>query len=116
MASYSISNLMSLNMALFPIKNEKRDLTQSIWTETWADTAETRAKVLKKGRGVRIFGRLKQDRWEDAEGKTQYRIKIVADRVEFRPQFNKTGKSDDAEDGASEDPPEDRQQVMAEVF
>ncbi|WP_269844559.1 hypothetical protein [Marispirochaeta aestuarii] len=40
----------------------------------------------------------------------------MADRVEDRPQFNKTGKSDDAEDGASEDRVEDRQQVMAEVF
>ncbi|WP_319475274.1 single-stranded DNA-binding protein [Marispirochaeta aestuarii] len=64
--------------------------------ETWADTAETCAKVLKKGRGVRILGRLKQNRWEDAEGKTQYRIKIVADKLEFWPQFSKTGKNDDA--------------------
>jgi single-strand DNA-binding protein len=80
--------------------------------ETWADTAETCAKVLKKGRGVRIFGRLKQDRWEDAEGKTQYRIKIVADKVEFRPQFSKNGNADDTAEEAAED----KQQVMADVF
>jgi len=84
--------------------------------ETWADTAETCAKVLKKGRGVRIFGRLKQDRWEDAEGKTQYRIKIVADKVEFRPQFNKDGKNENGTEEAADAAAEDKQQVMADVF
>ncbi|WP_319559952.1 single-stranded DNA-binding protein [Marispirochaeta sp.] len=82
--------------------------------ETWSDTAETCAKVLKKGRGVRILGRLKQDRWEDADGKNQYRIKIVADRVEFQTQFNKNGKGKDGEsDIAAEG---DGQPATAEVF
>ncbi len=45
--------------------------------ETWSRLAQTCAETLKKGRGVRVVGRLKQDRWEDASGKTQAKIKIV---------------------------------------
>lgn len=45
--------------------------------ETWSRLAQTCAEILKKGRGVRVVGRLKQDRWEDASGKTQAKIKIV---------------------------------------
>jgi len=46
-------------------------------------------EYLKKGRGVRVVGRLKQDRWTDADGKPHSRIFIVAEHVEFRPQFKK---------------------------
>jgi single-strand DNA-binding protein len=38
-------------------------------------------------------GRLKQDRWEDAEGKTRSKVHIVAEHVEFKPKF----KNDSAE-------------------
>ena len=45
--------------------------------------------TLQKGRGVRVVGRLKQDRWADQEGKNHDRVKIVAEHVEFKPVFNK---------------------------
>jgi len=60
--------------------------------EVWANLAETCAAYLEKGRGVRVVGRLKQDRWQDGDGKPQSRIKIVAEHVEFEPSF-KEGKS-----------------------
>jgi single-strand DNA-binding protein len=56
---------------------------------TWARLAEVCGEYLKKGRGVRIVGRLAQDRWTDPEGKAKSRIYIVAEHVEFKPQFNK---------------------------
>ena len=31
------------------------------------------------------MGRLKQDRWQDTEGKTRSRVLIVAEHVEFKP-------------------------------
>ena len=34
-----------------------------------------------------MVGRLKQDRWEDAEGKTRSKVHIVAEHVEFKPKF-----------------------------
>jgi single-strand DNA-binding protein len=55
--------------------------------ETWSKLAQTCGETLKKGRGVRVVGRLKQDRWEDPNGKTQSRFKIVAEHVEFKPVF-----------------------------
>ncbi len=35
---------------------------------TWARLAEVCGEYLKKGRGVRVVGRLKQDRWTSPEG------------------------------------------------
>jgi single-strand DNA-binding protein len=52
--------------------------------EVWARLAERCAEELTKGRGVRVVGRLKQDRWQDKEGKPRSRVKIVAEHVEFR--------------------------------
>jgi len=42
-------------------------------------------ETAKKGRRLRIIGRLKQYRWTDDEGKDQSQIKVVAEHVEFKP-------------------------------
>ena len=57
--------------------------------ETWAKLAENCYNLGQKGRGVRVVGRLKQQRWNDTEGKPHSRIMIVAEHVEFKPMFNK---------------------------
>jgi single-strand DNA-binding protein len=57
--------------------------------ETWGKLAEACNNKGKKGRGVRIVGRLRQDRWQGADGKPRARISIVAEHVEFRPEFRK---------------------------
>jgi single-strand DNA-binding protein len=57
--------------------------------ETWAKLAEARYSKGTKGRGVRVVGRLKQNRWSDTEGKSHSRVTIVAEHVEFRPEFKK---------------------------
>ena len=61
--------------------------------ETWSRLAEACYNKGKKGRGVRVVGRLKQDRWTGPDGKPQSRITIVAEHVEFRPEFKKEAKS-----------------------
>ncbi len=63
--------------------------------ETWSKLAQTCGDVLKKGRGVRVVGRLKQERWVDQAGKNMHRVKIVAEHVEFKPQFKKTGADEE---------------------
>ena len=69
----------------------------------WTRLAEVCSEYLKKGRGVRVVGRLKQDRWTDADGKPHSRIEIVAEHVEFKPQFKKAdGDGKDGEAGAAE--------------
>jgi len=57
--------------------------------ETWAKLAESVSEKGKKGRGVRVVGRLKQERYQDRERKSQSKVVIVAEHVEFRPDFKK---------------------------
>jgi single-strand DNA-binding protein len=55
--------------------------------ETWSRLAEACKEHGRKGRGVRVVGRLKQDRWNSNDGKQHSKITIVAEHVEFRPDF-----------------------------
>jgi single-strand DNA-binding protein len=57
--------------------------------ETWSKLAENCHNLGSKGRGVRVVGRLKQQRWNDTEGNPQSKVMIVAEHVEFKPLFNK---------------------------
>ncbi|MDR0410928.1 MAG: single-stranded DNA-binding protein [Treponema sp.] len=62
--------------------------------ETWAKLAENCYNLGRKGRGVRIVGRLKQDRWNGMDGKIHSKVTIVAEHVEFRPEFRRGDESD----------------------
>ena len=44
------------------------------------------AEHLSKGRGVRLVGRIKQERWEDVEDESRSKVVIVAEHVEFQPR------------------------------
>ena len=46
--------------------------------------AEVCSKHLKKGRGIRVVGRLKEERWQNVNG-AHSRVFIVAEHVEFKP-------------------------------
>ncbi len=71
--------------------------------DTWTRLAEVCAEYLKKGRGVRVVGRLKQDRWADTDGKPHSRVLIVAEHVEFKPKPKKQeGDEKDGEEQAEE--------------
>jgi single-strand DNA-binding protein len=61
--------------------------------ETWGKLAENCSNLGYKGRGVRIVGRLKQDRWSGSDGKAHSRVSIVAEHVEFRPDFRREGEA-----------------------
>jgi single-strand DNA-binding protein len=68
--------------------------------ETWAKIAENCYHLGHKGRGVRVVGRLKQDRWTAQDGKGRSRVTIVAEHVEFRPDFRKEEIAEAPEDEA----------------
>ena len=74
---------------------------------TWTRLAEVCAEYLKKGRGVRVVGRLKQDKWSDADGKPHSRIYIVAEHVEFKPQAKKEGEEKPDGEEKSDEPAAD---------
>ena len=53
--------------------------------EAWGDNFCTRmAQMAKKGRGLRVVGRLKQDRWKNQEGKSASKIYILAEHIDFQ--------------------------------
>jgi single-strand DNA-binding protein len=74
--------------------------------ETWAKLAEASYQQGKKGRGVRVVGRLKQERWNDKENKSQSRIFIVAEHVEFRPEFPAKAAEEMNDSETAEEKPE----------
>jgi single-strand DNA-binding protein len=79
----------------------------------WNRLAETCGEYLKKGRGVRVVGRLKQDRWTDQDGKAHSRVLIVAEHVEFKPQLKKQDGDPAADE--EEKPAEGAEEVKGAV-
>ena len=79
--------------------------------ETWAKLASSCSSYLEKGRGVRVVGRLKQERWTGTDDKRHERVVVVAEHVEFKPQPNKTVSGSDQKD---ENPGEKEAEVTAE--
>ena len=79
--------------------DEMEQETSFFEVESWAKLAEACGKGCYKGRGVRVVGRLKQDRWTGTDGKNYSKIKVVAEHVEFKPQFkDKKAKDEEAKD------------------
>jgi single-strand DNA-binding protein len=54
-----------------------------IEVDVWGAQADNCRQYLEKGRPVFIEGRLKLDRWKDADGKERQKHSIVADKVMF---------------------------------
>lgn len=69
--------------------------------ETLSKIAEICYNQGHKGLGVRIMGRLKQNRWNDSNGKLRSKVCIVAEQVEF-----KTGKNEFSSLPKKDRPPE----------
>lgn len=55
---------------------------------TYGDIAALCGEEGTKGRGIRIVGRLKQDRYIDREGRSWSKVAVYADYVDFRPRTN----------------------------
>jgi single-strand DNA-binding protein len=90
---------MALASNRFYYKDEETKQEVSFFdVEVW-DKEAMKVQELEKGRGLRVMGRLKQDRWIDQEGKNHSKVKIVGERVEVRPLFKKQDKEEKAEKG-----------------
>lgn len=55
--------------------------------------AEYAVQKCEKGRGVRVVGRLKQDRWKNSQDKWESKMMIVAEHMEYK---NKSSAQDTA--------------------
>ncbi len=81
----------------YTVNDEKRSEVSFFDVEVWNQTALKCQELLKKGKSVRVAGRLKQDRWMDDEGKQHSRIKIIGNDVQFYTQTAPTKAKDEEE-------------------
>ena len=91
----AVCSLSIANNRVYSKNNEKVTEVSYFDVEVWGVTADNCAKYLKKGSGIIVEGRLRQDRWEK-DGKTQSRVRITANSVHFMPK-----RSEDAATAAS---------------
>ena len=70
--------------------------------EAWGKIGENVNTQARKGRGVRVVGRLKQERWQNKEGNPMSRVVIVADHVEYRAEFKKDSAEAEEENADEE--------------
>ena len=54
--------------------------------EAYGKMAERAVQECVKGRGLRVVGRLRQNRWTTAEGKKTSKVTIIAEHIEFKPK------------------------------
>ncbi len=95
-AGTSVCNFSMATHHMYRKEEEQKRETSFFDVEVWAKLAENCGEYLAKGRGVRVVGRLKQDRWKNGEGEPRSRVKIVAEHVEFRPMKKKVENDPEA--------------------
>jgi single-strand DNA-binding protein len=52
--------------------------------EAWDNLAEICGRIGRKGRGCRVTGRLKQEKWNAPDGSLRSRVVIVAENIEYK--------------------------------
>lgn len=87
------------NNRYYEVNDEKVQEVSFFDVETWSKLAEACSSHLTKGRGVRVIGRIKQDRWQNENGENRSRVKIVAEHVVFKPTIPKDPASADGGPG-----------------
>ncbi len=81
----------------YEVEEEKVQEVSFFDIESWSKLGEACANNLTKGRGVRVIGRLKQDRWQNDEGQNRSRVKIVAEHIVFKPRIKRGDEGADEE-------------------
>ena len=65
---------------------EKKKETSFLEVEAWDELAEKYGRMGKKGRGCRVTGRLKQEKWNAPDGALRSKIVIVAENIEYQSE------------------------------
>ena len=82
----ALCTLVVSSVRTYKRDGERTEEVSFIEATTAGKLATVCAEHLTKGRGVRLVGRLKQERWEDTEGNARSKVVIVAEHVEFQPR------------------------------
>ena len=91
-----VCNFCVASNRYYKVDDESKKDVYFFDVEAWSGLAETCKNNLAKGKGVKVVGNLRQDRWTDGEGKNHSRVKIVASHIDYRMNFSKS--QDDEEE------------------
>ena len=80
-----VCTLVVASSRSYKVAGERTEEVSFIESTTWGKLATVCAEYLHKGRGVRVVGRIKQERWEDPDGNARSKVVITAEHVEFQP-------------------------------
>lgn len=86
----AVTNFAVANNSIAFKNGEKNEEVSFFDVSAWGKLAEVCSTYLKKGSKVIISGKLRQNRWKAADGKSRSTIKIVAQDVKFLPARKKT--------------------------
>lgn len=77
--------------------------TQTEWhnIEVWGEKAKFAGSWVKKGGLVYVKGEIRYEKFEDKEGKMQYRTKIVADKIQLLPKGGNGASGTEGTTGAN---------------
>ena len=81
-----LCTLVVSSVRTYKLDGERTEEVSFVEAVTAGKLATVCAEHLSKGRGVRLVGRIKQERWEDTEGNARSKVVIVAEHVEFQPR------------------------------
>ena len=82
----------------YVLNNESIEEVSYFDIEAWTKMAEICKEFGSRGRGVRVVGRLKQDRWIGKDGKTCSKVKVVAEHIEFKPSMSRKKTTKECEE------------------
>ena len=82
------SSVLSMGVA---VNDRRRNPQTGNWEDypnfvdcvVFGNRAEALSRILAKGAKVAVHGRLRQDRWQDQDGRNRSRIEVVADEVDL---------------------------------
>ena len=108
----AVCTLVVASNRSYKVEGERHDEVSFIEITTWGKLASVCAEHLTKGRGVRVVGRLKQERW-DADDKPRTKLLIVAEHVEFQPRRRAAAGGDNGSPEAEPEPAQEPAQELA---
>jgi single-strand DNA-binding protein len=83
--------------------------------ETWGKMAEVCSSLGRKGKGVRVVGRLKQERWTGNDGRSHTKVAIIAEHLEYRSDFKKADETVSGHEGTAMTEEQDEFSMAGEI-
>lgn len=77
----SVTNFSMATNRSYKVNEEWKDETAFHNIVVWGNDADYLAQKARKGTRIFVSGRLQTRKWEDNDGKTNYRTEIIANRV-----------------------------------